>query len=181
MRFASLTKAWLLASVLAAFLAGCGTASRPGAAAALPALAPVGPPPAAAPPPPLPPAASPLYRNPTIGMVYLRAHQDAEGRLLGPQVIYQIVEPGGWNLAALDAPARPLPPLAPAPPPAPADSPSPLLDPEQAARITVTGLMQKADRPQAEAEAGAAGGGRTAVYDAEAGWLIVPPGPTPSP
>jgi len=116
-------------------------------------------------------------------MVYLRAHQDAEGRLLGPQVIYQIVEPGGWNVEALDAPARPPPPLSPSPAaaPPPAEAPSLLLDPAKAARITVTGLMQREDRPQAEAQAQAAGGGRTAVYDAEAGWLIVPPGPSPSP
>jgi len=61
---------------------------------------------AAAPPPAAPPpalaASTPVYRNPTIGVVYLRAHQDVEGRLLGPQVMYQVVDPGGWNLEALD-------------------------------------------------------------------------------
>jgi len=44
----------------------------------------------------------PVYRNPRIGKIYLRAHEDANGRLVGPQVIYQIVEPGGWNVAALE-------------------------------------------------------------------------------
>jgi hypothetical protein len=44
----------------------------------------------------------PVYRNPKIGKIYLRAHEDANGRLVGPQVIYQIVEPGGWNVAAIE-------------------------------------------------------------------------------
>lgn len=57
--------------------------------------------------PPLLPAPTvsdrqPVYRNPRIGKIYLRAHEDANGRLVGPQVIYQIVEPGGWNAAALE-------------------------------------------------------------------------------
>ena len=66
-------------------------------AAAPPAAAPL-----AAAPPAAAPASPPVYRNPTIGMVYLRAHQDVEGRLLGPQVMYQVVDSGGWNLEALD-------------------------------------------------------------------------------
>lgn len=43
-----------------------------------------------------------VYRPPKIARIYLRAHEDANGRLVGPQVIYQIIEPGGWNVGALD-------------------------------------------------------------------------------
>jgi len=85
---------------LAAVLSLLGCASAPPVVAQLAApivLTPV---------PTLPPEAaqgpSAVYRNPRIGRIYLRAHEDANGRLLGPQVIYQIVEPGGWNVAALD-------------------------------------------------------------------------------
>lgn len=59
--------------------------------------------PASAPAPPSPDGpAQLLYRPPKIARIYLRAHEDANGRLVGPQVIYQIIEPGGWNLDALE-------------------------------------------------------------------------------
>ena len=35
-------------------------------------------------------------------MVYLRAYQDAAGRLFGPQVMYQVIEPGSWNVDAIE-------------------------------------------------------------------------------
>ncbi len=79
-------------------LGGCAS-SRPVVLAPLPA-------PVALPPTALPVAGegerAPVYRNPKIGKIYLRAHEDANGRLVGPQVIYQIVEPGGWNVTALE-------------------------------------------------------------------------------
>jgi hypothetical protein len=145
---------------------------------------------------PAPPTAAPrifpaapesIYRNPRIGVVYLRAHQDAEGRLLGPQIMYQVVDPGGWNIQALEsgngfvpatdfqAPANlSSPPVVPATgvPSIPADAP--LLDPGAASRITITGLMDPADRPEAEAMAGRTGGACAAIYDNQAGWLLVP-------
>ena len=117
----------------------------------------------------------------------LRAYQDAEGRLFGPQVMYEVTDPGGWNLEALEngtgfvpaanlgvppsvepagtAPAREAPPL-------PRDAP--LLDPDRAARITITGLMREEDRPRAETLARQAGEGTAAVFDPSAGWLLIP-------
>lgn len=149
------------------------------------------------PPPPFdsglsaPGLGEPIYRSPKIGAIYLAAHQDAAGRLLGPQVMYQVVDPGGWNVSAVDrgagfippenleippgagsallVPAREVPPLAPT---------SPLFDAETAARVTITGLMKAGDRPEAEAMALKAGPGMTAIFDDQAGWLLIP---SPSP
>jgi hypothetical protein len=172
--------------------AGC--VSRPPSVAAVP--------PSAAPtpsPPPAPLAAgfpkdsTPVYRNPKIAVVYLRAHQDAAGRLLGPQVMYQVAEPGGWNVEAVDqdkayipavnleippgqgspyvVPAREIPA-----PPARAS----LLDPDLARQIVLTGLMRREDQPQAEALARQTGPGCTAAFDPEAGWIVLP-GRAPEP
>jgi hypothetical protein len=102
--------------------------------------------------------------------------------------MYQVTDPGGWNLEAVEkgegyipsvnlevppnagspyvVPARAIPPL-------PADSP--LLDPAAAAEITLTGLMTLGEKDQAEAMARQAGDGRTAIFDREAGWLLLPP------
>jgi hypothetical protein len=143
-----------------------------------------------APPPARPTPAiapEPVYRNPKIAMVYLRAHQDAQGRLFGPQIMYQVIDPGSWNVDAVEqgkgyisavnlevppsvgspyvVPAREVP----ASPPA-----SPLLDPAAAAKITLTGLGRPEDKPQAEALARRAGDGCTAIYDDQVGWLLVP-------
>jgi len=139
-----------------------------------------------------PAAPEPVYRNPKIGMVYLRAHQDAEGRLLGPQVMYQVVDPGSWNIDAVEqghgyipsvnlevppnqgspyaVPARGIGPLEPT---------SPLLDPAAAAEIVITGLMRPDDKPAAEELARRQGAGATALYDEQAGWLVLPPPKNP--
>jgi hypothetical protein len=139
------------------------------------------------PAPVLRPAPESVYRNPKIGVVYLRAHQDAEGRLLGPQVMYQMTDPGGWNVEAADQGNGYIPPAdleiptalaspylvpAAAAPPLPANVP--LLDPDAAARITITGLMKPEDKAQAEAMARQMGGSCLAVYDDQAGWLLMP-------
>lgn len=92
----------------------------------------------------------------------LRAHQDAQGRLLGPQVMYQIVDPGGWNLAALDRAGEPGPP---GDPPTPAEG------------VVVTGRRHAEERAEAESQAAARGPGWTALFDPGAGWLLLPPPP----
>ena len=144
--------------------------------------------PAAPPPPPtLSAAPEPVYLNPKIGIVHLRAHQDAEGRLLGPQVMYQVTDPGGWNVDAVEkgrgyipAVNVEVPPNAGSPyvvpasaaPPLPPDSP--LIDPEAAAKIVITGIMDPGEKSQAEAMARDAGDGRIAVFDSQVGWLLLP-------
>jgi hypothetical protein len=119
--------------------------------------------------------------------VTLRSYQDAEGRLFGPQIMYQVVDPGGWNLEAVEngrgfipAANAEMPPSIDSPgiaqareaPPLPRDAP--LLDPDRAARITITGLMREEDQPRAEALARQAGEGTAAVFDPSAGWLLIP-------
>jgi hypothetical protein len=110
----------------------------------------------------------PIYRNPTIGVIYLRAHQDEQGRLLGPQVMYEVTDPGGWNVDAVDQGKGYIPA---ANREMPADSP--LLDADQAAHITITGLMDPADKGKAAEIASREGAGRVAVFDEQAGWLIL--------
>lgn len=114
----------------------------------------------------------PVYRNPKIGVVYLRAYQDAQGRLMGPQVVYQVTDPGGWNIDAVERGGG-LPYAAPVRPASPAPD-SPLLEADQAQRITVTGLMREEERNEAEAMAARAGSGCSAVFDRQAGWLLIP-------
>src|SRR5665213_1251191 len=109
--------------------------------------------------PATPIAPEPVYRNPKIAMVYLRAHQDAEGRLFGPQIMYQVTDPGSWNVAAVEqgksyiaaanlevppnvgspyvVPAREVPSLPPD---------SPLLDLTVVAKTTITGLGRPEDK-----------------------------------
>ena len=160
------------------FLALAGCASPPARVATAPAA-----PREAAPPAPAPETPEPVYRNPKIGVVYLRAHEDAQGRLLGPQVMYQVVEPGGWNIDAAEE-GRGFIPVSNAAMPAvqsagrPCVGPenSPLLDPEFAGKTTILDLMRLEDRNEAEAVARRAGDGRIAVFDDQAGWLLVPAG-----
>jgi hypothetical protein len=166
--------------------AGC--LSRPPPVAALP--------PAAAPAPSPPPASlaarypkdsTPVYRNPKIAVVYLRAHQDAAGRLLGPQIMYQVAEPGGWNVEAVDqgnayipAVNLEIPPGQGSPYAVPArEVPAPparaaLLDPDLARQIVLTGLMRREDQPQAKELARQSGRDCTAAFDPEAGWILLP-------
>jgi len=159
-------------------------------------MVPAEPPPVSAmvvpiPPPPAVPMApavpEPVYLNPKIGMVTLRAHQDAEGRLLGPQVMYQVVDPGRWNIDAVEQgrgyipsvnlevpPNQGSPYVVPARGIAPLASSSALLDPTAAGQIVITGLMRPEDKPEAEGLARRQGAGTTAVYDEQAGWLLLP-------
>jgi hypothetical protein len=129
----------------------------------------------------------PVYRNPKIAMVYLRAYQDAEGRLFGPQIMYQVTDPGSWNVDAVEqgkgfisaanlevppnvgspyvVPAREVPAIPPD---------SPLLDPATAAKAVITGLGRPEDKPRADALARQSGTSFVAIYDDQIGWLLVP-------
>ncbi len=181
------THVYLCAAIALTDLSGCATFAPSSTAAAaknVPVSATMSPAttetPATVTPPTEPDS---VYRNPKVGVVYLRAYQDAAGRLFGPQVMYQVTEPGAWNLDALDrssriadtniessprsvviAPARDAPEI---------PKNSPLLDADKAAQIVLTGLMRQEDQTQAEAMARQAGD-RIAMFDTEAGWLLMP-------
>jgi hypothetical protein len=180
--------AW--AGAVACLWIGCAAPApvpaRPGPPPEIPGPPP-GPelPPAAAPAPPA--AAEPVYRNPKIAMVTLRAYQDAAGRLFGPQVMYQVTDPGSWNVEAVEqgksyiaAANREVPPqvgppdVVPAREVSPALPDSPLLDLGVATKTIITGLGHPEDKPQADLLARQAGGASTAVYDDQLGWLLVP-------
>jgi hypothetical protein len=82
--------------------------------------------------------------------------------------MYEVTDPGGWNVDAVEQGKGYIPA-------ANQETPtvSPLIDADQAAHITITGLMDPADKARAEEIARREGEGRVAVFDAEAGWLIV--------
>lgn len=180
----------LLAVSFAVAASGCRTVSTAPVPRALPMTASL----ASSSPPASPPVTAvrpagdaPVYRNPTIGVVQLRAYQDAEGRLFGPQAMYQVSHPGGWNIEALEKTGAVVAANVSSPPPVGPISPvsvegttnavppsnRTLLDIAQAGDIALTGLMREADKAQADAMARAAGN-RTAVFDAEAGWFLLP-------
>ena len=87
--------------------------------------------------------------------------------MLGPQVMYEVTDPGGWNVDALDQ-GRGYIPAANQPAPVGAGA-----DADRGTHITITGLMDPADQTQAQALARREGDGRTAVFDPQAGWLIL--------
>lgn len=174
-------------SMVLAF-AGCRTAA-PNSFSVEPPPVPTLSPSAPARPTSVPPVEAAVYRNPTIGVVQLRSYQDADGRLFGPQVMYQIVEPGGWNVEAAEGKSSlvakkeiPSPTLS--SPALMAENFSvadrPLLDPAQADDIVLTGLMRESDRPQAEAMARNTGD-RSAIFDRDAGWFLLRRSPPLSP
>jgi hypothetical protein len=167
--------------------AGCASQRQTAAVSREAALAPSIPKPESPIPMPAAGVSQPIYRNPKIAAVTLRPYQDAEGRLFGPQTMYQVIDPGGWNLEAVEngkgfipAANAEIPPsidsvgIAPAREAQPLPRDAPLLDPDRAARITITGLMREEDRPRAEALARQAGEGTAAVFDPSAGWLLIP-------
>lgn len=169
-------------------VAGCRTSTPnllPAASQPVPILAPS----SLAAPVSVPAGEATVYRNPTIGVVHLRSYLDAEGRLFGPQVMYQIVEPGGWNVEAAES-KSPLrakneirsPTLSNSPlKPETISAPDrPLLDPTQIGDIVLIGLMRESDRPQAEAMARKAGD-RDAIFDRDAGWFLLRRAPSSSP
>jgi len=178
------------AIVLVLVLAGCSSVRpipKTPTAEGVAQGAPAAPLPLSSAEPPSAPAPEPIYRNPKIGMVFLRAYQDAEGRLFGPQVMYQVTDPGSWNVEAVEqgkgyisAANIEVPPNVGSPyvvperevPPPPPDSP--LLDPAVAAKTLITGLEHPEDKRSAESLAARSGDACVAVYDDQLGWLLVP-------
>lgn len=135
----------------------------------------------------LPPLNTPIYNNPRIAKVFLAPHIDKNGRLYGPQTMYQVADEGGWNLAALEpgasgyipaanvetpanignpiaAPARVSPPL-------PSESKH-LIDHIDPENVVITGLLAQSD--QAQASTMASDKGLMAVWDEQLGWLLIP-------
>jgi hypothetical protein len=83
--------------------------------------------------------------------------------------MYQVTEPGGWNLEAIDQGRAYIPSVnSEAPDMGRRDSP----ESGVAARgCTITGLMTPADKDKAETMARKTGG--TAFFDDQAGWVVL--------
>jgi len=119
----------------------------------------------------------PIYRNPTIAVVELRSHIDEQGRLLGPQLMYQVIDPGGWNLDQVDkqggrlremlVPSNPSPQKA-------ADL-GPILSQNILKEVIFTGIMQYSEKSLADAIRLSHNATFGLLYDTKAGWLLIPP------
>ena len=136
-----------------------------------------------------PPATSGMavYTPPKIIKTELAAYEDEKGRLFGPQVMYEKIEEGRFNAAALQNPELAyipqenlvVPPGLGNPTSAVAMQrvaeeaprlPTDYIDPRD---VLVTGLLGK-DANRAEADRMAQAGGRRAVFDPDIGWILVP-------
>jgi hypothetical protein len=129
-----------------------------------------------------------VYTPPKIARTELAAYEDEKGRLFGPQVMYEKVEEGRFNAAALQNPELAyipqenlvVPPGMGNPASAVAMQrvaeeaprmPTDYIDPRD---VLVTGLLGK-DANRAEADRMATAAGRRPVFDPDIGWILVPP------
>ena len=134
--------------------------------------------------------AVPLYRPPVVVEVEARPYINAANELVVPGKRFVVVDPGGWNPAALEQPERaeipatmrrdlgtprldeaPRWPVVPATPPA---------RPDWLARlpwdqVTVTGLLDPSAEPEANRRAAAAVPPLVSLWTEALGWLLVPP------
>ncbi len=134
-----------------------------------------------------PDAVRAVYTPPKIVKTTLAAYEDEKGRLFGPQEMYEKVEEGRFNTAALENPELAyIPPENLVVPPGmgnPVSMPAmrhraeeqpklatDFIDPRD---VAPTGLFARVD-DRAAAERMAERAGRRAVYDADLGWLLVP-------
>jgi hypothetical protein len=125
---------------------------------------------------------NPVYRNPTIAVVTLRSHIDEQGRLLGPQVMYQITDPGGWNIDSIEQDGTKMPLVGDVlslaalkqSPNNPSTKLEPLLDISQRSKVIITGLMDPRERSKAEAFRRETKSDSDLIYDPSAGWLLLP-------
>lgn len=133
-----------------------------------------------------------VYSPPKIVKTVLAAYEDEKGRLFGPQDMYEKVEEGRFNVAALENPELAyIPPENLVVPPGlgnpvalpvmrqrAAEAGQLPLDLFDGREVVPTGLFSAGDN-RAEAERLAARQGRRAVYDPDLGWLLVPGSTSP--
>jgi len=131
----------------------------------------------------------------TIVEIELEPYIDENGNAYGPQKKYMIAKNGEWNRTALrnptnsyipavnletiPGPANYTPYLSPGNAP---QSPSPaegrkvktLAELYDVKNVTVTGLVERSQGPQAQKLAETAGSDLVAVYDEALGWILIP-------
>jgi len=120
---------------------------------------------------------TPVYRNPTVAVVELRSHIDEQGRLLGPQLMYQIVDPGGWNIDQVDKYGGRLGDETKSMNQNPLKSTEleAILPQNKLNEVIFTEVMQYSDKPQAELIRLRNQPSFSLIYDSKAGWLLIPP------
>jgi len=137
-----------------------------------------------------PPATSGMavYTGPKIIRTELAPYEDEKGRLFGPQVMYQKVEEGRFNAAALQNPELAYIPQENLVVPPGMGNPASVVAMQRVAEeaprmptdyidprdVMVTGLLGK-DANRAEADRMAQAAGRRPVFDPDIGWILVPP------
>lgn len=131
----------------------------------------------------------------TIVEIELEPYIDENGNAYGPQKKYMIAKNGEWNRAALRNPTNSYIPVVnletiPGPAtytpylsPGSVQSSTPtsdtrkvktLADLYDVKNVTVTGLVERSQGPQAQKLAETAGGDLIAVYDEALGWILIP-------
>jgi hypothetical protein len=121
---------------------------------------------------------APVYRNPTIAVVELRSHIDEQGRLLGPQLMYQVTDPGGWNLEVVDKQGGRIinsSAIKASQQQASNEGIETILPKNMLSAVIFTGCMQYDEKPQADIFRLAHDPTFSLIYDPKAGWLLIPP------
>ena len=102
--------------------------------------------------------------------------------MLGPQVMYQITDPGGWNIDSIEQDGTKMPLFGDVlslaalkqSPNNPSTKLEPLLDISQRSKVIITGLMDPMERSKAEAFRRETKSDSDLIYDPSAGWLLLP-------
>ena len=136
-----------------------------------------------------PPVAAgvPVYTPPKITRTELAPYEDEKGRLFGPQVMYEKIEEGRFNAAALQNPELAYIPqenlVVPAGMGNPAsaaamqrvanEAPRLSMDHIDPRDVMITGLLAR-EGNRTEAERMGAAAGRRPVFDPDIGWILLP-------
>lgn len=128
-----------------------------------------------------------VYTPPKITRTELAPYEDEKGRLFGPQVMYEKIEEGRFNAAALQNPELAYIPQENLVVPAGMGNPASAVAMQRVANeaprmatdhidprdVMVTGLLAR-DGNHAEADRMATAAGRRAVFDPDIGWILLP-------
>jgi len=121
-------------------------------------------------------------------MIHLEPYMDAEGNAYGPQVKYQIEDPGGWNMSALRNPSTAYVPtnMTPQMPQMSGHvvaytgqdrTPAPTLSLRELYKIDdieVLGFVERSQEPLAAEAEKRKGNTHIRYFDEKLGWMLIP-------